>query len=255
MRLLQAICLILALCLGTASAAPMDDALRTELLGVYDRYSKAILANKWTDAAALRDAKNRSDIQTELKKAGKGKSQLLEMAKDIVPDKAEPQHASLSRDGTKASIITHAIKTVPANERRKGAPPPGTVFRFELTLEFVREGNAWKFVTQTFGMDPSKIKPCQADDVEKQDAYDDSRDINFGGQIRRVAFKPDHTLLVIRVVDEELCAILPNRAELISLGMNPDVLVPYAVVEMAGSPHKTDSQRAVATGLKVLDDD
>jgi len=255
MRLLPILMLGLFGLFAPAAAAPMDDALRTELLGVYDRYGKAAKANKWNDAAALRDAKSRADIQAELKKAKGGKSQLLEMARDVVPDTVEPQHASVSRDGTKASIITLASKTVPKNVRMPGAPPPGTVLRSELTLEFAKEGNAWKFVTQTFGMDPTKLKPCKVDDEEKDEAYDDSRDLNFGGQIRRVEFKDAYTLVVIRMIDEENCAILPNRATLIGHGMNPDLLVPYAVVEMGGSPHRTDPQRAMATSLRVLSDD
>ncbi len=255
MRLLSLLVLgVVGLAMPTL-AAPMDDALRSELLGVYDRYNKAVLANKWNDAAALRDAKTRADIQAELKKAKGGKTPLLEMAKDMVPDKVEPQHTSLNRDGTKANIITLASKTMPKGVRVPGAPPAGTVIQSEITLEFAREGHAWKFVTQTFGMDPNRIKSCKADDVEKQDDYDDGRNLNFGGQIRRVEFKPDHTLLVIRVLDEENCAILPTKAVLIGQGMNPDVLVPYAVVEMEGSPHRTDKQRAMVTGLRVLSED
>jgi hypothetical protein len=166
------------------------------------------------------------------------------MARQMVPDRVEPLHATQSSDHKKATIVTLGTKTIPATMRIPGGPKPGTVMHGEITLVFEREGNAWKLADQIFGMDPADIKACKDKAVERIAVYDADRDISLGGPIRRVEFKPDHTLVVIRVLDEEDCAILPNREGLAKLGIDPGALVPYAIVEMSGSPHKTDKQRA-----------
>jgi hypothetical protein len=125
----------------------------------------------------------------------------------------------------------------------------------EITLTFKQEGKQWKFDEQDFGVDPASVKPCSDDAVEPMANYDDDRDVSLGGMIRKVEFKPDHTLLVVRIVDEDTCAILPDKEKLQQLGMDVSLLVPYATVDMEGSPHKTDKQRAYINKLRVLADE
>ncbi len=249
----HAITLLLALCClaGAAAAAPLDPALQSELMELYDRHNAAIRAGKLTDAIDLRGAEARAQIQAEPKKPHKAQAALLKMARQMVPDRVEPLHATQTRDGRKATIVTLGTKTIPATMRIPGGPKPGTVMHGEITLVFEREGTAWRLADQIFGMDPADIKACTDESAERIAAYDADRDISLGGPIRRVEFRPDHTLVAIRVVDEEDCAILPNREGLAKLGIDPDALVPYTIVEMSGSPHKTDKQRAWATSLRV----
>ena len=72
----------------------------------------------------------------------------------------------------------------------------------------------------------------------------------------RVDFAPDHTLIVIRVVDEENCVFLrENKDALLKQGLDPTKLVPYAVVEFEGSPHKTDKQKTLAKSVTLRDED
>jgi hypothetical protein len=40
----------------------------------------------------------------------------------------------------------------------------------------------------------------------------------MGGQIRRVKFEADHTMVAVRMFDEEACIFLPSRARLKELG-------------------------------------
>ena len=237
---------------GVARAAPLDAALQSDLLALYARYNKALAAGNLKDAVALRTAGKQAEFKAELKRSPKAQSGLLAMARDMAPDSVEPLHATLSADGNAATIVTLGSKTVPAGLKIPNGPKPGTVVKAEITLDFIKEGGVWKFENQTFGMDPSRVKPCQDEAVEASSAYDSGRDLSFGGPIQRVDYKPDHTLLVIRVLDEENCAILPKRGDLKARGIDPDALAPYVIVEMTGHPHRSDSQRAIVTDLRVL---
>ncbi len=233
-------------------AKPLDPALQQQLLGVYDSYNKAIAAGKLPDALALRSADTRAKAQKEFKTA-KDRQEFLTMAKMMVPDTVDARHGTVSDDGDKARIITVASKTFPPGKRMPGGPPPGTVAQSEITLSFVREGGAWKLDDLMFGLDPSKITVCKNDKSEPDTAFDDNKTVSMGGPIARVDFQPDHTLVVIRVLDEENCLLLrDNKDALMKRGLDPAKLVPYAIVEVEGSAHKTDKQKVLVDSLKVI---
>jgi len=75
-----------------------------------------------------------------------------------------------------------------------------------------------------------------------------------GGPIVRVQFEADYTLLVVRVVDGENCAYMPNREAIQKAGLNLDLLVPYAIAEISGLPHKTDPQKVWVDHITVRED-
>ena len=105
------------------------------------------------------------------------------------------------------------------------------------------------------GMDPSKITACKDDRNEPMEAYDPDKEVSLGGPIVRVDFQPDYTLVVVRVMDEENCAFLPNREEIARHGLDPAKLVPYAIVDMTASPHRTNKQKVLIERIKVIDED
>jgi hypothetical protein len=72
-----------------------------------------------------------------------------------------------------------------------------------------------------------------------------------GGQVIRVDFKPDYTLVVFNVVGEANCAFLPAKADLVKTGVDPAALVPYAIVSLTGMPHSSDPQKMLATSVEV----
>jgi hypothetical protein len=61
-------------------------------------------------------------------------------------------------------------------------------------------------------LDPDKVTACADDRYETIDAYDQDHPVSMGGLISRVAFKGDHTLVFVRVLDEETCAFCPIGA-------------------------------------------
>ena len=251
--------ILLALLLAgapAALAAPLDVALQQQLLGIYDGYNKALLAGKLPDALKLRSAQTRAEAQKEMATAA-ARQRFLEMAKTMVPDTVQVAHASINAAGDKANIITVAAKTIPKSAKiPRGGPAPGSTLHSELTLSFVKESDGWKLDDQIFSRDPASITACKDDRYEPEAAYDTDRTVSMGGPIVRVDFQPDHTMVVIRVVDEENCAFLrANKEELLKHGLSPDKLVPYAIVEIEGSPHRTDKQKVLVDKLNVQSED
>ena len=252
MRRIRLLCFLALLFAFPAVAAPLDPTVQAELLGLYDRYNQAMAAGKLADAVALRGPEARAELNAEMKKSARARADLLRMGQMMAPDRYEAQHASLSADGQSATIVVLGTKTVTAAMRIPGGPKPGTVGQSEVSLVFGRHDGAWKLDDMVFGMDPAEIKPCRDAAEERISAYDEGRQVSFGGPIRRVVFSPDHTLVVIRVVDEEDCAILPPREQMSRLGVRPEALVPYAMVDLEGLAHRSDTQRDWVTSITVL---
>lgn len=240
---------------GSAWAAPVAPDVQTQLMTLYGKWQAALGQGKLADAAAISApelSKQITDTMTNKEEA----EGLSEMAKAMAPDKVEPQHGALSKDGRHVTIITLATKKIPIDAKMPPeGPKPGSVLHFELTLRFERDGVGWKFAEQIFGGDPADIKACHDEASETVAAYDQGRSQSAGGPIRRVEFKADHTLVAFRVSDEEDCAILPPKDQLAKRGLDPAGLVPYALIEFSGYPHKTDKQRLWARKFNMLPDE
>jgi hypothetical protein len=254
-RCLTTLALLFAVPLA-AQALPLDAALQQQLLGIYDGYNKALLAGKLADAIKLRSAQTRAAAQKELATAA-ARQRFLETARTMVPDTLQVAHAGINAVSDRASIITVATKTIPKTAKiPPGGPAPGSTLRSELTLSFVKESDGWKLDDQMFGPDPASITACKNDTYEPETAYDSDRTVSMGGPIVRVDFQPDHTLVVIRVVDEENCAFLrDNKEGLLKHGLAADRLVPYAIVSIEGSPHRTDKQKVLVDKLSLQSED
>jgi hypothetical protein len=236
------------------AAKPLDPAVQQQLLSLYDSYNHAIKAGKLPDALALRATATRTEMQQELKTA-KDRQSFMAMSQAMVPDTIEVRHASINAAGDHAQLLLLIVKTFPPGKAIPGAPPPGSTQRAELTLNFVKQGAGWAFADQIFGGDPSAIVACKDPSNEPATAYDANKTVSMGGPIVRVDFQPAYTMVVVRVVDEENCAFLGPQAELKQHGLDPAKLVPYAIVEIEGSPHRSDKQKVLVDSLTVQPED
>jgi len=253
MRALILCCIVLLFGLP-ASAAPVDPALQKELLAIYDQFNAMIAKGQFDQAVAQRSAAAQKMFKEQLKTA-ENRKEFTEMNKFITPDEMKVVHSKLSKDGNQAALIAHASKVVPKGLKGAGAPPAGTVLTSEMTLEFVKEGGKWRYDSQTLGLDPTKLTPCQDTKFEPIEAYDDSASTSAGGPIARVEFKPDHTLVVFRVLDEENCAFLPSKETLSKNGFDVGLLQPYTVISLEGLRHKTSKQKIWVEQLDIIDAD
>src|SRR5258708_5545460 len=230
--------------------ATMDPDLKKLLLALYDRYNKTIQAGKLEAALALRSADVVKELRHELKTPSDVQG-FLEFSQATIPDNLEVLHAAASKDGTKATLLTIASKKVPPRGFGPGGPPPGSTVRSELRLEFAKDNGAWKLALPSFGVDPDKVPSCQSESFDPIGNYDEISNTSLGGAIVRVAFETQCTLIIVRVVDENYCAYLPNREELRKMGVDPASLTSYAAVEINGRKHKSDPRKIWGDNLKV----
>ena len=250
MRLLPIVASLL-LAAMPALAAKVEPATEQQLLALYDGYRKAVLAGKFDAAMVMMSAelkaKYRQQTRTE-----KDRREALTMAKMMMPETVSVVHSFVDAPGTHARLVTLATKTVPKDQKLPpGAPAPGTVMRGGITLAFVKEAGAWKFDQQTFGADPTVVMACKSETPDPESEYDMESNLSAGGPVARVEFKPDYTLVVFSVVGEANCAFLPTREALAKSGLNTDMLVPYAIVSIDGSRHKTDAQKILVDKIEV----
>jgi hypothetical protein len=222
-----------------ASARPMDGATQQQLLGLYSRYNQAVAAGHLDQALALRTEAVRAAL-TQQFKTPKDRQDYLANASQMVPERVELRHASISDAGDKALLIVWADKSA-------GAGP----VQSELDLSFVREGGGWRIGDLAIGPGPADIKRCRDPSFQPISAYDTSHSVALVGRIERVDFLPDHTLAVVLAGDTETCAFLPTQAALQQHGLDPATLQPYRFVEISGVAARGDAQKVMVNNITV----
>ena len=75
----------------------------------------------------------------------------------------------------------------------------------------------------------------------------------IGSRIVKTEFHPDHTLVVVRVMDEENADFLPSKDVLQRSGLPLEELDPWNIYEFTGHPHKSDKQKFFGTGGKLVE--
>ena len=95
------------------------------------------------------------------------------------------------------------------------------------------------------------LAPCHDEAAENVSAYDRARSRGTSGPIRRVEFKPDHTLVVLEGNEAlEVCAVLPARAELERRKVDLTWLAPGRPLGVNGLRHRSDPQRLWVYGIQ-----
>jgi hypothetical protein len=129
----------------------------------------------------------------------------------------------------------------------------GATAHVEMQTDFAKEGGGWFITGMIFGMNRDAIKRAANDDPEPDDAYDTDSSLNIGGPILRVAFEPDHTLIVIRVLDEEHDLFLPPKAKLKSMGVDPARLTEGTIVSGNGATSRNDELKHRIDELEIME--
>lgn len=231
--------------LAAIQGAGAQAALEQELSALFQRYNDLIGEDRIPEALALRTAASRAEIEAELAKGSAAdQADMKNMLKGLTPETFVSEHLETD-GGDAASLYGVGSKVMPVG------PDAGKLKRIEMQVAFAREDGAWRIGTPTFLGDPDAVKTISDVAYEPVEAYDVDRSVNIGGRVLRVALEPDHTLIVIRMLDEEQALFLPDQAFLTAQGFDVDLLKPYAIVEADGHPHKTDGQKVWVTGLSV----
>ena len=233
-----------------AIAAPVDPQTQQQLLSILDNYNNAIVAGKLDAAMALMSTQLRGQAKAHVK-TDKDRRDALAMARMMVPDTVSVVHTFIDLSATHARLVTVATKVIQKGQAFPGGPPPGTSVRNGMTVSFTKEGGAWKFDEQLFGADPSDAAGCKSETSDPASSYDPDRHVSAGGPIVRADFEPTYTLIVFSVVGDANCAFLPAKPDLARMGIDPDLLVPYAIVTLNGIAHRTDAQKMLADSVEV----
>lgn len=246
---MRSLFLAMALAIAAVAGSPAraDDGLQAELSGVLERYYAALRAGDFDGWMAVSAASVREQLAAGFS-SEEEKQAYLDWQKTSVPTRFEVQTLEAGDDGASAALHTVVSGKRPPDE--EGGE--WVEAQNEATFEFVKEADGWKIATVIYGADPAAIQRSADDSFEPIEAYDTDRYTNLGGRIVRAEFRNDHTLVVVRLLDEEEFIYLPSRQELLDMGFNPDLLVPNADVEVEGHPHRSDGFKVWATGLNVL---
>jgi hypothetical protein len=227
-----------------SGAAAADETLRNELAALYQRHNELMSADKVDEALALRTAEVKADLTAELAKGSEQeRAETRDMLRGMTPDSFEVMHLEAGEEA--ADLLIVGSKKMPFG------PDAGKIKRIEIEVAFAKEGGQWRIGVPTFLMDPDAVKRLTNIAYEPIENYDQDREIDLGGRIVRAALEAGHTLVVIRMLDEEQALYLPNRAELEKYGFDVELLRPFATVSASGHPHKTNTSKIWVTGLNV----
>jgi hypothetical protein len=240
----RALFLLVMLCLAVpAQARPLEPAMQQQLLAVFTRYNRAIEAGNIDHAMALRTDAVRAAAMPHLQSPS-DRAGFLAEAREMVPDQMQFRHAAINAGGDKALLVLLANKTVSGNREQD-----------EFDLSFAREDGEWKLGWLAATPGPGDIKRCQDQSYQPVSAYAGGHPVSLAGRIERVAFLPDHTLVLLTAGDTEVCAFLPGRATLLQHGLDPAIIQPWRVANISGVAEKTDPQKVLVNNITVHAED
>jgi hypothetical protein len=244
MLAIRAVGLSLLVALSISAAA--QDALQRELSDSLRSYFTAVNGGKVKEALSLRTASSRAEIEKELADA-KNRTAAVEMLKAMTPERFEVQHFEATPAGAEATLYVLATKTFsPEVAKQQGRQSA----RAEAMAQFRKEGNSWRLDNLTLTGDPDRIKRSPDETYEREAAFNMERRTSINGRVVRTRFENDHTVVIVRVLDEEIVALLPPRKELEEYKFDFDTILPWRIVNVQGHLHKSNPLKLFATSLR-----
>jgi len=215
-----------------------------ELRNVFDTYNKYAQADNMKKMLSMLTSAMKEEITSQIKNR-EDRDYFVLVSKGQVPSSYEVQHITLSKDGNRADM--YMLMHLPAMKEidRKKTD-------MEAMVSFEKEKGTWKMEGITPLGDPSQIKRPKDLTYNKNDA-DDGQYGSVAGRIVKLEFKSNHTLIILRVIDEEIAVFLPPKKTLEGADVNLDDLAPWKMREFTGFPHKTDKLRFFATGDRPME--
>jgi hypothetical protein len=213
--------------------------LQETLVSTYSHYLDAARSGNFDALLAAKSNEVKKEIQQHLK-TKKDRGLFLEWEKFQVPDSFFVQH--VDSDSSKNEAYLYILSNFSASEkfgREKG--------RREMQLTFRKEHNEWKLHLSLALADPDKVSH-PADLMMDTTQIDEDQEAEIGGRIIKTEYFPAYTVVILRVVDEDIAAFLPSKAELLKENFNFHELDEWNIYVFTGHPHKTDKAKFFATG-------
>ena len=242
MPILPALCLLLV-SLITAPVWGEDDAMAREapLIALFENYNRAAGRADIEGMLALRTAAIVAEVRSAFAEDPGARDFFVEMGKAQVPERSELEHIDWSEDGESAEVYwLWTLAPMPEVQRERRIVVEGI-------SSFKREDATWKLGDLTMLMDVALIKRPTDLSFDYEDA-DTEFSASVGGRITRFEFKDNHTLVMIRTVDEEIAVFLPPRKVLEDAGVDFAEYAPWKRRQFDGYRHRDDGLRFFATG-------
>ncbi|MCC7197687.1 hypothetical protein IT413_05870 [Candidatus Peregrinibacteria bacterium] len=211
----------------------------SQLQEVFDKYNVVAAEGKIEEALKFRSAKI-NEGAVEFMKDEEGKNMTLSMMKSMAPVSYVVDHVDNKKSGEVSVNCTGTFISGDPDDH-------GKKVRVEFELIFLQENDAWKLGDFILHNDPDKIERSANQSFESEDNYDAGANTSMGGRVISVTFDIDHTMVVVRVTNQEVLVTLPNKEALEKAGFTTDQLAPWSYIEVTGYPHKTDSLKVWGT--------
>ena len=236
---------IIGLLIGAAvvNAAIAQDG--SELGRIWDAYNVAAKAGDINQMLSMRTANQQKEIRAQIGKK-EDRDYFLLLARAQAPESYQIQHVSWGKNSQKATLyLLGQFANMPEIQRPR--------LRMEEMVVFQKESGKWKIGSALPLGDPDKIK-------RPKDLTRDPKDADLkvtgvvAGRIVKTEFKPDYTLVILRVMNEENAVFLPAKEVLVKAGVPLSDLDPWKMQEFRGYPHKSDKLKFFATSGKLIED-
>jgi hypothetical protein len=237
--------LLIGLVMSLAVINPAGAQDGAELGRIFDAYNTAAKAGDVDKMLSLRTAESQKEIRQQIAKK-EDRNLFLLLGRAQIPESYQIEHVSMGKDGKKATVYVVGQFAAMAEIKRPR-------MRLEESISFKKE-NGWKIDLTRPLFDPDKIK-------RPKDLTWDPKDTNMNasgvvaGRIVKTEFKPDYTLVLVRMMDEENAVFLPAKGVLEKAGVPLTDLEPWKRQEFKGHPHKSDKLKFFATSGKLLEDE
>lgn len=209
-----------------------------ELGRIFDAYNVAAKAGDVDKMLSLRTVEQQKEIRGQITKK-EDRGYFLLLARAQIPESYQTEHVSWAKNGKSATLyLLGQFPAMPEVKRPR--------LKMEELLSFKKENGQWKLDSALPLGDPDKVK-------RPKDLTRDPKDANMNvtgeiaGRIVKTEFKPDYTLVLLRVLDEEHAVFLPAKAVLEKAGVPLTDLEPWQLHEFKGYPHKNDKLKFFAT--------
>ena len=181
----------------------------------------------------------------EMLSSDEERKEFMERQKLQAPDRFEIVDRAVDEAEGLVQLVVETVQATEAGEQTE-----------RVIVTTAEEDGAWRVLDILPAADPAADEPSEferaADDERGEiDDYNVNQHTSLGGPLVRVSFGEDYSLLVVRVLRAEQSVFLPTRQKLEDAGIDPDSLVPDAIVEIEGHAHGSDPRKVLGTNLIV----
>lgn len=205
-----------------------------ELTRIYESFHAAAKAGDTKKMLSFYTPERQKEIIQETKTKD-GLQKFLFIGRVQIPESYEVQHVKWNKDGATLYLLMQ-LPAMKEMERPR--------MRQEVAVYF-KDIKGWKLDMAVPQVNPDEIKRSADLSYDPQNAETGSQS-EIGGRIVRADFKPDCTMVTLRIMDEEHAVFLPPKQVLQDAGVNLSNFEPWKMYQFSGSSHKSDKYKFFA---------